>query len=217
MRNITKSKPPKSLVAYAKARGAYYGGQKAEVTRDIRTSLLAEQGYLCCYCMKRIYTGSNSMKVEHWRSQTRYPQLQLDYGNLLAACTGSTGRSSREQTCDTRKGDADLCFNPADVSHNVEKRIAYKPDGRIYAPGDELFDRQLKDVLNLNQPTLVNNRKAAIEAVKRSLGLKPGSRKKREIEKLLLGIRTPAKNGYLEEYAGAADFYLRTKMESGPI
>lgn len=212
MRNIAKSKPPGSLVAYAKSQGAYYGGQPSAVTRDLKRSLLVEQGYLCCYCMRRV-DNNDKLKVEHWRSQSGYPQLQLEYGNLLAACDGNTGKRRSEQTCDTRKGNEELSYNPANNSHDVESRIAYRADGKVFAPTDQSFDDQLNDVLNLNEPTLVNNRKAAIQAAKRSLGLKPGSRRKREVEKLLLDLQTPDKNGHLEAYSGAAVFYLKSKLK----
>lgn len=216
MLNIVKSKPPGSLVAYAKTPGAYYGGQPSEVSRELKMSLLAEQGYLCCYCMRRI-SNNEKLKVEHWCSQSGYPQFQLEYGNLLAACDGNKGKRRNVQTCDTRKENEDLRYNPANISHDVESRIVYQSDGKIVVPADQLFDAQINNVLNLNEPTLVNNRKAAIQAAKRSLGLKPGSRKKREVEKLLLDLQTPDKNGHLEEYAGAAVFYLKSKLKSTPL
>lgn len=216
MRNIVKSKPPGSLVAYAKTQGPYYGGQPSAVTRDLKRSLLVEQGYLCCYCMRRV-DNNDKLKVEHWRSQSGYPQLQLEYGNLLAACDGNTGKRRSEQTCDTRKGNEELSYNPADSTHDVESKVAYRSNGEIFVPIDQLFDAQLNSVLNLNHPTLVNNRKAAIEAAKRSLGLKPGSRKKRDVVKLLLDLQTPDKNGRLEEYVGAAVFYLRAKLKRAPL
>lgn len=216
MRNIVKSKPPGSLVAYAKARGAFYGGQQPEVTQAIRASLLAEQGYLCCYCMRRV-NDDERLKVEHWRSQSRYPQHQLEYGNLLAACDGNKGKRRSQETCDTRKGNADLRFNPADAAHDVEDKVAYRSNGEVFVPFDPLFNAELNDILNLNHPTLVNNRRSSIEAVKRSLGLKPGSRKKRDVKKLLQYIQTPDKNGHLEEYAGAAAFYLRSKLNRTPL
>jgi uncharacterized protein (TIGR02646 family) len=57
---------------------------------DLRRALLEEQGYLCCYCMSRIQTPTqDKMKIEHFQSQHEFPELQLNFNNLLASCKGS--------------------------------------------------------------------------------------------------------------------------------
>lgn len=96
------------------------------------------------------------MKIEHWRCQTRYPGRQLNYKNLLGACLGGHGKPSHLQHCDTRKGDLDLRWNPADPAHHIETRVKYELDGTIRSI-DPRFNSELETVLNLNTPKIKNN------------------------------------------------------------
>ena len=89
------------------------------------------------------------MKIEHWRSRVVHQEEQLDYRNLLGACPGGEGQPHHLQHCDTRKGDRDLLWNPADPERRVEDRISYSNDGTIQSD-DPMFDQELNDVLNLN-------------------------------------------------------------------
>ena len=104
------------------------------------------------------------MKIEHWKCQAHHPREQLNYRNLLGACRGGHGQPARLQHCDTRKRNRDLKWNPADPEHRIEARVRYEPDGSIHAD-DADFDKQLNDVLNLNQPVLRNRRKGKYDAV----------------------------------------------------
>lgn len=167
MRAITKNREPMSLTTHRKTPCSDYGYYPAK--DELRNSLVTEQRGLCCYCMSRIRPerdryGQYLMKIEHWQSQSRYPGRQLDYRNLLGACPGGHGKPEHKQHCDTRKGDRDLKWNPAEPAHHIETRIRYGSDGSIRSD-DEEFDAQLNDVLNLNLPFLKNNRKGLLDAV----------------------------------------------------
>jgi len=72
--------------------------------------------------------------------------------------------SARLQHCDTRKGDGDLKWNPADPDHRVERKVRFEQDGTI-ASNDPDFDEQLNDVLGLNLPLLKNRRHSVLRAV----------------------------------------------------
>jgi hypothetical protein len=109
------------------------------------------------------------MKIEHWQCQENYPNRQLDYKNLLGACRGGEGGPGKDQHCDTRKGKKDLCINPADPACNVERPVKFPGSGKIKSDDSEI-DRQLNDVLNLNHPQLVANRKATLDSFCSALG-----------------------------------------------
>lgn len=162
MRAIRKGTEPRSLTEHRKQPHADYDNYAYK--DDLRRALVTEQRGLCCYCMCRIHNGRNTMKIEHWHCQSRYPSEQLDYQNLLGACLGGEGQPMALQHCDTRKGDRDLKWNPADLSHNIETQIYYELDGSVRSK-DHDFDVQLNDVLNLNLPVLKNNRKQVLDAV----------------------------------------------------
>jgi uncharacterized protein (TIGR02646 family) len=157
MRAITKGGEPDSLRSYRATSGATWADFRD--TLELRASLVAEQRGLCCYCMCRISANANVMKIEHWQSKSRYPSQQLVYANLLAACLGGQGRADKH--CDTRKGNRELKFNPADPLCAIESRISYGLDGTIASPDAE-FSGQLGDVLGLNIAELINSRKGIL-------------------------------------------------------
>jgi len=162
MRAITKGAEPPSLTVHRQTPHCdydNYGDKDA-----LREALVTEQRGLCCYCMGRIRNGPTTMKIEHWRCQASHPGEQLIYRNLLGGCLGGEGQPPHLQHCDTKKGDSDLQWNPAEPAHQIEKRIRYEPDGSIHSD-DTVFNDQLSEVLNLNLPILKNNRKAILDGV----------------------------------------------------
>ena len=120
---------------------------------------------------------------------------------------------SHLQHCDTRKGDRDLEWNPADPAHHIETRVRYELDGSIHAD-DADFDDQLNDVLNLNLPVLKNNRQGIYDAVlrwwgsqkKRNHGRVPRERLERERGRHGAGV------GELTPYAQVAVWLLGQKL-----
>ena len=166
MRNIRKHHEPRCLAQHRCQAHADYDNFNGK--QKLRDSLISEQGGICVYCMQRIRPTVEDMKIEHWRCQDRYPRKQLAYGNLLGVCLGGEGRPEKDQHCDTYKGNKDLCRNPANPDHDVEAVIRYLGDGRIKAD-DEIFDSELNEVLNLNHPLLINNRKAVLKSFQESL------------------------------------------------
>ena len=163
MRAITKGREPRSLTAYRREPSANYDDYREK--NLLRRALVAEQRGLCCYCMNRIRDEA-STTIEHWKSRSRYPKQQLVYRNLLAACPGGAGQSRSRQHCDTRKGNRDLSWNPADANHHIETRIRYEVDGSIRSD-EEAFNAELDDVLNLNLPILMNHRKGVLDSLTR--------------------------------------------------
>ena len=162
MRVIVKEAEPPSLKAH---RETPYSDYDNYADKDsLRQALVSEQRGLCCYCMGRIHSDATTMKIEHWQCRSRYSTKQLDYCNLLAACRGGECQPQRLQHCDTRKGDRDLRWNPANPAHYVQTRLRYKPDGSIRS-SDDKFDSELTQVLNLNLSVLKNHRKGVLDAI----------------------------------------------------
>ena len=162
MREIIKGPEPPSLTAHRQRPHCYYANY--EDKDDLRRALVAEQRGICCYCMTRIRSEPASMKIEHWQCQAHHCGEQLNYRNLLGTCLGGPKQPVHRQHCDTRKGDQDLKWNPANPAHHIETRIRYWTDGSIHADDAE-FDTQLDQVLNLNLSLLRNNRKRVLDAV----------------------------------------------------
>ncbi len=127
MISITKRSEPKMLQHYRLQDGTVFDGKDfTPVKQAIRDQLVAEQGYLCAYCMSRIEPHESSMKVEHWHSRKKYPAQQLTYANLLGCCYGNEGLPDYHAHCDTKKRKVDLLFSPAEPSHHQRLKIHYK-------------------------------------------------------------------------------------------
>jgi len=214
MISITKRSEPKMLQHYRLQDGTVFDGKDfTPVKQAIRDQLVAEQGYLCAYCMSRIEPDESSMKVEHWHSRKKYPKQQLTYANLLGCCYGNKGNKPSHQHCDTRKGDAVLLFNPADSEHPKKLKIHYLSNGKIFSD-DKEFNCQLDDVLNLNYSRLKENRAGVWNAVTKALKKYSGTVTGAQVEALLLKWQRKDSDGKLKVYCGVAIYYLNKKLQS---
>lgn len=177
MKLINKNNEPASLIKHRASKHASFDNLYKD---DVRVSLLNEQGHICCYCMKRIPEANiqPSTKIEHFKCQDNYKDEELNYKNMLLACSGNQGSPEQLQTCDTYKGNKDLSFNPSNKSRNIEKLIKYKANGEIYST-DETLNEELEKVLNLNIRTLKENRRLIYEEIRnkiRNKGKKLGNK-----------------------------------------
>jgi len=207
MRNIPKKTGQTSLTHHRCNTNTDYENYAEK--DDLRASLVSEQRGICCYCMQRIRPDSENMKIEHWQSQDIYPQRQLEYNNLLGACRGGEGQKKDKQHCDTKKGNLDLTFNPADPSHNVEGKIRFLGDGKVVS-NDCQFNKEINEVLNLNEEALVGNRKAVLKAFRKGLIQKQPS--DADIRKELRKWNGD-NGGELEPFCQVVVYYLRKKID----
>lgn len=211
MRNITKNPEPASLAAHRAQTHATYGNYQQK--QELRAALVREQRGLCCYCLCRIVPIELQMKIEHWRSQRRYPADQLLYGNLMGACKGGELPQPGEERdvdrhCDTSKGDKDLSLNPA--VDDVESTISYLKDGRVRS-GDPVFNGELSSVLNLNSYAMVNQRKAVINSFLRLLPRRQNMTAE-EWEEVARDWNGEGDTDELREYASVVVFWIRKYM-----
>ena len=161
MKQIDKITEPDSLLQHRAKPSANFDNLPLAAKEELRQNLLSEQGHICCYCMKRIPEGGPPhMKVEHFKCQARFGELQLTYSNLLGACTGNEGQPKIKQTCDTKKGNMDLTINPVSTSPICETLFKYNAQGEISSIDNNAdINEQLNNVLNLNMQTLKDGRR----------------------------------------------------------
>lgn len=210
MRGINKGAEPRLLTMYRAAGGIYDGHDFTPVKHAIKLSLLKEQGHLCAYCMSRI--AIDNMKVEHWACQADNPALKLDYSNLLGCCKGDEGEKGANQTCDSRKGNRLLKFNPSCPQDRISTIIQYGGQGKIYST-DKEFSAQLNTVLNLNKARHVDNRLQVLNWLRSKLSCKSGKRRtKAEIRRLLDGYMIVNVQGHLKAYCGLVENYLSSRL-----
>lgn len=225
MKQITKLIEPNSLTQHRAKAHSSYDNLPADTKNNLRNNLLAEQGHICCYCMKRIPEKINSdenityeMKIEHYQCQDNFRHLQLAYYNLLGACMGNEGKPKKMQTCDTKKGNLLLTINPTSNNPNCETLFKYNSDGEICSiVNDAEINRQINDVLNLNMQTLKDNRKKIyLEVQKRT----EAESKQHTTKQLKIRYFEQERNKWLnkvdgkyKEFCMVAVYYLTKKIK----
>jgi uncharacterized protein (TIGR02646 family) len=132
------------------------GNEKADVHR----SLVEEQGFICCYCEGRIEMNGASSNIEHLMPRSRFPEVELDYNNLLASCLGGD-RNSPSEHCNGKKGN---WYEPTMVSPlqvDCSTYFFFTRDGQIL-PSDDPDKRDAAEEtiahLNLNHERLIRRR-----------------------------------------------------------
>ena len=165
---ITKNKEPKEWTKYKSTPGVDY-----QAIPELVQSLLKEQGYICAYCMRRIPTkdkiyrkdGVNFVytnedhRIEHIKSRELHDDLKLDYTNMVVCCPGHIGTQDH---CDRLKGPKDISFSPIDKQ--FIETIRYSSKGEISSTND-VYNNEMKDVLNLNTELLRKNRRSMLTEV----------------------------------------------------
>lgn len=169
MKHIIKNAPPPEFNAYRNSPGASYNGlvSDKELYGMVKKSLAKEQGYICCYCGRRI-SGEFGSQIEHIyaKGTDTYEEMQLDYEtNLIACCDGGKAERARRTIrkgdlyCEAVKGNKILPVNPLMIG--CEDKFLYADNGDIIGVNKD-GEVTIK-ILNLNSPVIKNMRKHAIE------------------------------------------------------
>ncbi|MEH2400614.1 retron system putative HNH endonuclease [Nostoc sp.] len=209
MKYINKSEEPENFTDWKELanedwKPSWNNFSKPQTT-DVHNSLLKEQGFICCYCGRQINTDNSHF--EHLKPRTTYPQLALDYTNILASCQKDTVRKEPLH-CGKIKDkwyDKNLMISPLDV--NCAEFFRYTEDGQILST--ELPEKKVAaditiDKLGLNIDKLKKMRSKAIEGILEGFEeLTDGER-----QKLLHGFCQPNINGHYEEFCAAIIYLL---------
>jgi uncharacterized protein (TIGR02646 family) len=172
----------------------------------VRDSLLQEQGFICCYCGRRINTDDSHL--EHLKPRTTYPQSALEYTNILASCQKDTVRKEPLH-CGKIKDkwyDDNLMISPLDV--NCAEFFRYTDDGQILATNNsekQLAAETTIDKLALNIDKLKNLRAKSIEPILEIIN----TITEEERQNLILGFSETNSKGYYEEFCAAIIYLLK--------
>jgi uncharacterized protein (TIGR02646 family) len=166
MKTIDKQAEPKAFADWkALASNDWYPDYEqlsGETKKAVKTALMEEQGYICCYCERRL-TDEDS-HIEHFRPQSDQTTDPLDYQNLLCSCQNQL-KKGEPRHCGNLKGswfDPELLVSPLDPG--CEGSFSFTGDGRI-RPAQNL-DRAASETirkLGLDIPKLNALRAKAIE------------------------------------------------------
>jgi len=147
--------PPDSPPTFNALRGTKTG-------HLIKKALIQEQGGLCCYCECRV--TENDSHFEHFRPQSRFKELSLNYDNLLCSCINEPKRIS-DLHCGHFKGEwfeETNLISPLDPS--CEQRFKYDSKGNIEpADKNDTAAEKTKDKLGLNNGDFPERRRQVID------------------------------------------------------
>jgi uncharacterized protein (TIGR02646 family) len=162
VRKITKGDEPASLSAWKRRRAnnnKTYNDLGHSERQDIRAQCTEEQFYLCAYCCARISGENHDTMNEHIQARDIFPNLSLDYANIVASCTTSN-------QCDDSHQNQGLPLTP--LMGECETELKFYISGRVkgLTPRAEETIR----VLNLgddeaNNEKIIRRRRAAIESL----------------------------------------------------
>lgn len=170
---IKKSKEPIALTNWKKKHpNGTYGNLNSKIKRELRNTLLEEQGFVCCFCGKAI--GVEDLTIseiiqrplckgeEHNTSNAHIiPQSvdstkTLDYNNICASCDTRKSNNS-ECHCDHKQGNNCIPISP--LQEDCLSFFSFNSDGTIEANQQKSPDEQQKaketiDILGLNDKSL---------------------------------------------------------------
>lgn len=210
MKLIVKQTEPKEWTEYRKTPGAVYQSKKC-----LREALYREQGGICAYCMQRLkneYAEKEgdleiSNRVEHIKCRDNYPELQLDYQNMVLCCNGKTNGSIVH--CDRKKGNKEISLSP--LNSDFTDIISYKSNGTICISMSS-WQKEMDEILNLNAGILKANRAAALKGVKKRLISKKWEWS--ELKKEFTNWNSVDASGLYKPYCGIVLWYLNNKLNA---
>jgi uncharacterized protein (TIGR02646 family) len=157
-----------------------YDDLRGQEKTDLYNALLREQGFICCYCGMRITrdlsdigedtsdTDRDSCHIEHLKPQSIYPELALEYKNLLASCQAERDKVPPPPVrCGYKKEDwydENLIVSPLDA--NCADYFRYSASGEILpteAPDKQAAAKTTIEKLKLDIDKLRAMRSAAID------------------------------------------------------
>lgn len=133
MKHIEKNAEPPVFAAWkAQANEDWqpsYADLRGDIKKAVKEALMAEQGYICCYCEQGL-TDSDS-HIEHFRPQSDPAVDPLDFDNLLCSCQNQV-KKGEPRHCGNLKEDwfdPDRLISPLYV--DCESRFTYTGNGGI--------------------------------------------------------------------------------------
>ncbi|MHB8370153.1 MAG: retron system putative HNH endonuclease [Leptospirales bacterium] len=138
-----------------------YDALPGKTKQALKESLMREQGFLCCYCERRV-TISDS-HIEHLRPQSGFPDQTLAYPNLLCSCQGERVKGDPVHCGHAKENwfDETLLISP--LHPECENRFSFTGDGHIKCrdASDKAASETIRR-LGLGIPKLKALRKAVI-------------------------------------------------------
>ena len=138
-----------------------YSDLRGEEKEAVKTALMEEQGYICCYCECKL--DNEDSHIEHIIPQSEDSSAALDFSNMACSCQKPKNRGIPLH-CGNKKGnwyEAKSFVSP--LEPDCEQCFAFTDDGHIHsAEHRNEAARETISRLGLDIPKLVALREAAI-------------------------------------------------------
>ena len=152
MKTIQKKSEPQELTDWKLAKSRKWNDLKNPLKTIVKRALRREQGYICCYCERRL--TKDDSHIEHFKPRNDALVDDLDYSNLLCSCQRLIAKGAPRH-CGHAKDQCDynLLVSPFDLS--CEERFLFTSDGQILAASkSDTAAQKTIDELNLDIPKL---------------------------------------------------------------
>lgn len=192
MRHIRKGKEPPELTAWKQQENedwkpTVWNDLRGEPKQAAHRRLLQEQGFICCYCGRRISREDSHIDHIKPKSHPLYKSLMFDYANFLTSCHGdlavdadtnvSTNTRRSHEHCGHKKDswyDPDLMVSP--LMENCADYFRFTELGKIRASQNPALQPAAQETirrLGLDHSRLEAARKQAIAGVRQLLQKNP--------------------------------------------
>lgn len=133
MKHIVKGDEPRELFLWKQLVNAdwqpTYAQLRGTEKRAVKHALMMEQGFLCCYCERRLVAGDSH--IEHFRPQGDPACDDLDYHNLLCSCQNQIKQGEPRHCGNLKDGWFDENRLVSPLMPDCETHFAYAGDGSI--------------------------------------------------------------------------------------
>lgn len=209
MRLIVKGKEPKEWNDYRRTPGAEYEARKC-----LREALYKEQGGICAYCMRRLDNELNESittnRIEHIKCREKHEDLKLVYTNMVMCCNGLIERNKVSHSiCDRKKENNNIQISPLDPRFIAS--LSYNPTKGLICSTEVEWQKEMDNILNLNDEYLALNRIAAKKAINQLLG--PKQWKVSQIRKKIEEYENRNPDGLYKPFCGMIAWYLKKKLK----
>ena len=167
MRQIVKNEPSyftsaKKMVKLPKVKDAWSDENIGKIRYRLREyMLLEEQNLLCAYCEKEIDDNPKNSNIDHFKTRNLFPELTLEYSNLLVSCNVKERCSSFKDIHIRSREEYANIVNP--ILENPNDFFDYLTTGEIVAKNEK--GQFTIDIFQLNATSLIQCRFQVIKSL----------------------------------------------------
>ena len=171
----------------------------------VHEALLAEQGWVCCYCGRGI--AQHDSHIEHFRPQETAPQLALAFENLFASCIREREPGAPLHCGHGKGNEFDEARHISPLDQGCERRFLYTLEGAIRpADIDDCPARYMTQLLKLDLAFLRNRRQEVLASIFDVDFLSTASED--ELRRLAAACREPDERGKLTNFGHVIARYV---------